>query len=103
MSDLRTLLEKTINEGLNQVILSNSQNKEYAAKIKIRPVMIKNTLYFQETLYRGTQVFHENYEKDKMIERIEMLMKDYMRQGEITNASLNAIILVSKKGHMTIK
>ena len=103
MNELRNLLLNTINQELNQVILSNSQDKEYASKVKIRPVMIKGVLCFQETIYRGTQVFHENFSAQEIIERIETLLQGKMKQCEIATESLNAIILVSKKGKMTVK
>lgn len=103
MDELRNLLLNTINQNLNQVILSNSQDKEYASKVKIRPVMIKGTLCFQETIYRGTQVFHENFSAQEIIERIETLLQGKMKQCEIAADSLNATVLVSKKGKMTIK
>ena len=65
--------------------------------------MIKGVLCFQETIYRGTQVFHENFSAQEIIERIETLLQGKMKQCEIATESLNAIILVSKKGKMTVK
>ena len=103
MNELRNLLSNTLNQELNQIILSNSQEKEYASKVKIRPVMIKGELFFQETIYRGTQVFHENFDTQEIIERIESLLQGKMKQCEIATESLNAIVLVSKKGKMTVK
>ena len=103
MEELKTLLVNIMNEGLNQVILSNSQDKEYAARVKIRPVMIKGVLYFQETIYRGTQVFHENFGKEEITERILYLLQGKMKQCEIAAMDMTATILVSKKGKMTIK
>jgi SAM-dependent methyltransferase len=86
-----------------QIILSNSQDKEYAAKIKIRPVKIKDVLYFQETIYRGTQVFHENFSSEEISGRIEELLSGKMKQAEFVAENMSATILVSKKGKMTIK
>ena len=103
MNELRNLLLNTINQELNQVILSNSQDKEYAVKVKIRPVMIKDVLYFQETIYRGTQVFHENFSSEEIISRIEQLLQGKMKQCEIASKDMSATVLVSKKGKMTIK
>lgn len=103
MSELQNVLENILNEELNQVVLSNSQDKEYASKVKIRPVMIKGVLYFQETIYRGTQVFHENYGKEEMAARIESLLQGTMKQCEISGARMSVSVLVSKKGKMTIK
>lgn len=61
MEELRILLQKILNKDLQQIILSNSRNPEQIQKVKIRPVLIRDELLFQETRYKGTQVFHENY------------------------------------------
>ncbi len=100
---LKELLPQILNKDLGQIILSNSQNKEFAAKIKIRPVLIKNELLFQETLYRGTQVFHENFSCEDMEKRIEKYLTENFKQGDFQGASMQATVLVSKKGKMTIK
>ena len=103
MITLQELLEQMLNKDLGQIILSNSQDKEYAAKVKVRPVLIKGELMFQETLYRGTQVFHENYQTQQMKERIGSLLEKNFRQGEFQGSTLQATVLVSKKSKLTIK
>ncbi len=103
MTTLSELLSQILNKDLIQIILSNSQNKEFAAKVKIRPVLIKGELLFQETLYRGTQVFHENYDETAMSAHIKKLLTETFRQGEFQGGALSATVLVSKKGKMTIK
>lgn len=103
MNTLQELLEQILNKDLGQIILSNSQDKEYAAKAKVRPVLIKGELLFQETLYRGTQVFHENFSREAITTRIEQQLTDTFRQGEFQGGTLQATVLVSKKGKMTIK
>lgn len=103
MERVREILSECLSEELEQVILSNSADKEYATKIKIRPVMIKGELVFQETLYRGTQVFHNNYGKEEMAERICDALSKVMRQGELCCTGKRVNILVSKKGTVTVK
>ena len=103
MMTLNELLSQILNKDLVQIILSNSQDKEFAAKVKVRPVLIKGELLFQETLYRGTQVFHENYDGAAMVVRVETLLTETFRQGEFQGGNMNATVLVSKKGKMTIK
>lgn len=100
---LNELLSQILNKDLVQIILSNSQNKEFASKVKVRPVLIKGELQFQETLYRGNQVFHENYDAVAMAERLEKQLTETFRQGEFQGGNMNATVLVSKKGKMTIK
>lgn len=100
---LQELLSQILNKDLVQIILSNSQDKEFATKIKVRPILVKGELLFQETLYRGTQVFHENFVEEDMHARIEKLLADNFKQGEFQASSMQATVLVSKKGKMTIK
>lgn len=103
MNELTRLLREIINQNLTQIILSNTRDAERASKIKIRPVMIKNELLFQETLYRGTQVFHENFTAEEMCLRIDGYMQNLFKQGEIKTLTEEVTILVSKKGKMTVK
>ncbi len=100
--ELKKLLEDTVNEGLYRITISNPRRKEKAFKIKIRPVMVKGALLFQETLYEGTKVFHENRDGRIMIDRIEdLLIQDY-KQCELEHQDCRATVLVSKKGRIKI-
>ena len=112
MDDLKKLLEDILNERLVQIVLSDSNDKEAAAKVKVRPVLLKDGLVFQETLYRGTQVFHHNYDAQGVAERIcEMLVAGRptgqilpcFGQAQMVSQDQEATVLVSKKGKMTIK
>ncbi|MBO5474663.1 MAG: SAM-dependent methyltransferase [Lachnospiraceae bacterium] len=100
---LGILLQDTVDSGLYQIVLSNPRKKDGAFKIKIRPVMLKDRLFFQETVYQGTKVFHENYERGDLIAHIENMMHDEFKQCEIEHRTCKAVILVSKKGKMTVK
>lgn len=103
MEELRILLQKILNKDLQQIILSNSRNPEQIQKVKIRPVLIRDELLFQETRYKGTQVFHENYTAAQMADGICAALQEQFRQGEFTAKSLQATALVSKKGRLTLK
>ena len=103
MEELRILLQKILNKDLQQIILSNSRNPEQIQKVKIRPVLIQDELLFQETRYKGTQVFHENYTAAQMTDGICAALQEQFRQGEFTAKSLQATALVSKKGKLTLK
>ena len=70
MEELKILLQKILNKDLQQIILSNSRHPEQTQKVKIRPVLIREELLFQETAYRGTQVFHENFTAEQLTDRI---------------------------------
>ena len=103
MNDLHTYLSKICNDRLYQIILSNPRSKDEVTKVKIRPVMMKQELMFQETSFRGTQVFHKNYEAPEMIGRIEQYMSEEFRQLEAEHMEGKLHVLVSKKGRTTIK
>lgn len=98
MDELKRLLSRMLNEELTQIVLSNTRNAERASKVKIRPVLIKGQLLFQETLYMGTQVFHENFTAQEAQERIENYLRELFKQGEFKALSEEATVLVSKKG-----
>lgn len=103
MEELRTLLENMLTEGLEQIVLSNSVDLQAGIKAKIRPVLLKGELKFQETLYRGTQVFHNNYNVSDMADRIAQYLCGQFRQAQMTSDRMTASVLVSKKGKMTVK
>lgn len=100
---LSQLLKDTLNQDLFHIVMSNSVNKDQAFKVKIRPVLLKNGLFFQETLFRGTQVFHKNYKAKEMEDRILELMGGLFRQAQICSADREATVLISKKGKLTLK
>lgn len=103
MEELRKLLQKILNKDLQQIILSNSRHPDQIQKVKIRPVLIREELLFQETAYRGTQVFHENFTAGQLADRICAALQEQFRQGEFTAKGLKATALVSKKGKLTLK
>lgn len=99
---LRGLLQDTVNDGLYRITISNPRKKDKAFKIKIRPVMVKGVILFQETLYDGTKVFHENREAKETIDRVEEQLTSEFRQCEIEHKECKAAVLVSKRGKVTI-
>ena len=80
MDRLKNILEEQLNEELNQIIISNPKRAALAQKIKIRPVLLKDRLNFQVTEYKGKQVFHENMEKQAVIDYIINQMESFFGQ-----------------------
>lgn len=101
--ELDKILEDTLNRGLYQIVISNAREKDKAFKVKIRPVMLKRAIVFQETVYQGTKVFHNNYQDMEMRSRIGQYLAWDFKQCEIEHTNIKATILVSKKGKITIK
>lgn len=103
MEELRSHLEALLSENLYQIVISNPRNKGGAFKIKIRPVLVKEQLLFQETVSKDTRVYHSNYEKAKMLTKILGYMEQEFKQLEAESMVGKLTVLVSKKGKMTIK
>ncbi|MDO4303515.1 MAG: SAM-dependent methyltransferase [Bacillota bacterium] len=103
MEELRSRLSDFLSDRLYQIIVSNPRNKEGASKIKVRPIMKRGEIQFQETTTVGTQVFHENYTKDVMLERLLSVMQTEFKQLEAGSMDGRMTALVSKKGKVTVK
>ena len=103
MNELQELFQQSLNRNLIQMTLSGTMDPARAEKVKVRPVLIKNELLFQETQYRGTQVFHTNFDQEKLAVRLSGYMGTLFRQAQINSADSDAAVLVSKKGKVTIK
>lgn len=103
MEQLLQLMQETFSDRLKQIILSHSRDRERILKIKIRPVLLKEGLFFQETAYIGTKVFHNNYKAQDMISKVLEYMEGTFQQAEIECSDFKAVVLVSKKGRITIK
>ena len=102
MEEIRTLCEECIGENLYQIIISKAKNPDSFSKVKVRPLLMKGELMYQVSEIRGTQIFHINLQKEELIDRLtEYLSKDFL-QAEISTSSLQATVLISKKGRITI-
>lgn len=97
------LCKECIGEELYQIILSKAKGSKAITKVKIRPLLLKGRLMFQVSETKGTQIFHSNLNKEEVTERIiDYLNKDFS-QAEFTSGKLWAMVLISKKGKITIK
>lgn len=103
MQQLSELLQDTFSDRLKQVVLSNSRDKDKISKVRIRPVLLKEGIVFQETAYVGTKVFHENFTASEIIKKTAAYIENTFKQAEIETADFKAVVLISKKGKMTIK
>lgn len=90
-------------DGLYQIIVSHPRRKGGVSKIKIRPVLIREELLYQESRFEGTQVFHENKTADEVIALITEVMAGGFKQLDIYTRDWEATALVGKKGNVTLK
>ena len=102
MSDTTDVLSALLNERLETLILSNSREKEIK-KCSLRPLEIKGHLAFQESLYKGNQVFHKNLTAEEAVQRVDDYLENTFQQLEAAGGDKSLLILVSKKGKRTIK
>ena len=102
MSDTTNVLSELLNERLETFILSNSREKEIK-KCSLRPLEIKGQLAFQESLYKGNQVFHKNLTAGEAVRRVDDYLENVFQQLEAAGGDKSLLILVSKKGKRTIK
>lgn len=103
MEELEQVVYRLLSDKLYQIIISGQRNREGAFKIKIRPILIKGELLFQETAYQGTKVFHTNREKEDMYRQVLIYMKQDFKQLVGDSTLERVTILISKKGKCTVK
>lgn len=112
-NNLENLFMDIINESLVEMIVSHSTDPDRCGKIKIRPVLIRETLHFQASEYRGSKVYHSNYGKEELVSMLktwiegsrenEMDKELRFRQIEAKCRSEQVIILISRKGRASVK
>ena len=103
MEELREFFRQLPDQNIIQITLSNTLDAAQASKVKVRPVLIRGRVCYQETLYLGAQVFHRNLEREELVRRLTGYMEGLFRQAQISCAGLEATILVSRKGAVSIK
>ncbi|MDE6925838.1 MAG: SAM-dependent methyltransferase [Acetatifactor sp.] len=103
MDKLKDVFQQMLNVDLIQMTLSNSRDTDRAGKVKIRPVLLKDGVMFQETVYRGTQVFHKNYADGELLPRLVEYMENLFKQAELKGSTQEVTILIGKKGTVTVK
>ena len=64
---IREIIEELFQIDFMDGVISNPSKEESATKVKIRPMLLKDTLKFQLTTYLGKQVFHKNVSKEEWI------------------------------------
>lgn len=102
MNEVRKLFEESLNIDFLGATLSNPKNKDGVKKMKVRPLLKKDTLIFQCELFKNNQAFHENYEAAEAVEVLTKYMEDF-KQMQLETKKFTATVLVSKKGKATIK
>lgn len=103
MKNLKEYLEEQINENLIQAVLSAGRKADGPSKVKIRPVKLKDQICYQASALEGTKVFHKNYDREQMLAYLEAELSGNFGQLQCQGVLMDGVVLVSKKGKMTIK
>lgn len=101
--EFNQFIKDMIEDDIWEAILSNPFNKDQAFKVKLRKIIMKDGVEWQESRYLGSQVFHNNLKKVELEERLASLMKEQFRQAQLETKNYRGTVLVSKKGTITIK
>ena len=102
MEEIRKILAESLSIDLIGATLSNPRKKEEAVKVKVRPVLIKDVLFFQCETHKNNQVFHENYGYEQACSVLAEEM-ELFRQMQIDTKMFQYTVLVSKKGKVTVQ
>ena len=103
MNQIEELLKRVLTSLLVDMVISGARGGSDFIKIKVRPVMIRDSLYFQVSRYTDKQVFHENMMAEDALEALSGWILHDFRQAQIRTQDEMVTVLVSKKGKATIK
>lgn len=101
--EIKDLLGRYINERLVLAVVSNSPKGSECTKAKLRPVKIKGEVLYQLTRTVGAKELHSNHSAVDAVNEIIGLLEGGFRQAELKNDDTSAVILVGKKGTVTVK
>lgn len=101
--DITEIFSNNLNIELIDIILSNPPANAELKKVKIRPVLLKGRLIFQASEFRNSQVFHHNYTKEELVDKLPDWLNHFMKQVLIRTRQKQITALISKKGKVTVK
>ena len=102
MNEILRLLQDSLNIDFIRAVISGPRNRDGIVKVKIRPVERKGKLEFQLESFTRTQAFHENLDGPAAALKILKYMEQF-RQMQIETTGEESVVLVSKKGKITVK
>lgn len=102
MEELINVFSKSLKENFISMTISNPKDKTGITKIKIRPVLIKGTLLFQEESFENNQAFHKNLTEKQFTDNFVAYVAAFKQLEWKTGANVYTC-LISKKGKITLK
>ncbi len=101
MQNLLNKIEENL-DSLTLLTISNPRKAQEIKKYSIRPVIIKDTKYYQSAGYTKTQVYHENLKKEELCEKLKSILPLY-KQVLLKLAGEEVTALVNKQGKASMK
>lgn len=102
MEHLIKKIEEHLDKELILMTISNPRKAQEVRKYSVRPVLLREQLLFQVTASTKTQVFHENLEREAVLEKLSEILPEYKQvQVQTERGDFNA--LLNKKGKATVK
>lgn len=101
--EIKQALDLFLNESLERILMSNPTDSGKISRSRIRPLLMKGRLVFQAEEQAGKQAFHRNLDRDEAADYVTGLLGGSFRQAEIASGLGKALILVSRKGKVTVK
>ncbi len=102
MKNIRELLDNILNKDFVSGTISNPRTKGQIQKIKVRPILKREDLYFQLESFTKTQAFHENLRPREAAEKCTSYMEEF-KQMQMMTKTENHNIRISNKGKVTIQ
>lgn len=103
-------IEKLINElnlpeTLIELTLSQPRKAGEAPfdKVSVRPVTLKEQLYFQWEGFKGPQAFHENLTPEASVERLIAWAQLYYKQMRLYTTAHDYDLLINRQGQASVK
>lgn len=105
MENLRKTLQNYIdnNELILSVTASNPRDRERVLKLRIRPIRGREGLLYQAERFVGTKAFHTNLRPEELPAYLVRAAGEDFKQLEIETQKHKTIVLISKKGKVTVK
>lgn len=101
--EIKQALDLFLNESLERILMSNPTDSGKISRSRIRPLLMKGRLVFQAEEQAGKQAFHRNLDRDEAADYVTGLLDGSFRQAEIASGLGKDLILVSRKGKVTVK
>lgn len=102
MEKIKELLEDNLNIDFVSAVLSNPRMKGGVTKVKVRPLIRQDELFFQIETFRGNQAFHMNLKPEDAVREVYASLEN-MKQLQMETKEYSYTALISKKGKATIR